>query len=76
MIVQTAAQLRVGDVFTTQADQGEVWFRVTAIETHKHLLDVLGTVVEHNPESDYAVGDSEWMDLDYDEEVIVKDEKT
>jgi hypothetical protein len=73
MIEFNAKDLTVGDEFTTQEDQGEVWFRVAEVKPHPSgMLDVLGVVVSHNPDVDYAVGDSEWMDLEADEKVIVR----
>lgn len=67
-----AAQLKVGDVFTTEADRGEVWFQVVEVKRHAKLLDVLGRVTSTNPGTDYAVGDSEWMDLGNSETVTIK----
>lgn len=72
MLTTTADKLKIGDVFTTHADQGAVWFRVEAIEQGYTLLDVLGRVVDCNPDSDYEVGDSEWMNLAQDDEVMVR----
>lgn len=73
MIELKARDLKVGDEYTTQADQGAVWFRVAELTKPVNgVIDVLGVVVAHNPDSDYAVGDSEWMDLGTDEEVIVR----
>lgn len=64
-----ANELKVGDVFTTATDRG-VWFVVEEIDASRPLLDVLGRVVEASGE--YAVGDSEWMDLEPGEDVQVR----
>jgi hypothetical protein len=73
MMMLKANQLSVGDEFTTQADQGEVWFRVAELKrSQRGLIDVHGVVVSHNPDVDYAVGNSEWMDLAIDEEVFTR----
>jgi len=68
-----AKDIAVGDEFTTQADQGEVWFRAEELKPAKNgIIDVLGAVVQANLDTDYVVGDSEWMDLAEDELVIVR----
>jgi hypothetical protein len=71
MFTTTASKLKIGDVFTTQADQGAVWFRVIGTETRGRCL-VLSVVVSCNPESEYTLDDSKWMDLDFNEEVVVR----
>lgn len=68
-----ANELRVGDTFTTEADDGRVWYVVEEIESSpRPLLNVLGRVVDVLGAEDYAVGDSEWMDLEPTENVQVR----
>lgn len=74
MIELKARDLKVGDEFTTQEDQGAVWFRVAELTKPANgIIDVLGLIVQANPDLDYEVGkESWWMDLGTDEEVIVR----
>jgi len=75
MITTKGKFLQIGDEFTTQADQGEVWYKVLALapnRTAPGLIDLRGEVVQANPGLNVVGGETSWMDVGADEEVIVR----
>lgn len=75
MITTKGKFLQIGDEFTTMADQGEVWYKVLALEpnrTSRGLIDLQGEVVQANPGLNVVGGEKSWMDVGADEEVIVR----
>jgi len=75
MIMTKGKFLQIGDEFTTQADQGEVWYKVLTLapnRTSTGLIDLRSEVVQANPGLNVVGGEKLWMDVGADEEVIVR----
>ena len=73
-VTVSAQELCIGDEFFSENEN--VWFKVLKTESSAHLLDILCEVVSGNPDEDYLVGDSYWINFIPEEQILTRVQDT